>query len=62
MDVKGTFRHLKTGKFYVVLGKVINATNSANLELMIRYADIDNPSVEFVREEQEFLEKFKRFL
>jgi hypothetical protein len=50
-------RHLKSGKTYTIVNdSVINATNKNNDELMVLYTD---DTRFFVRECEEFFEKFE---
>lgn len=52
------WRHIKTGNIYVRLMEVINSTNGENDgQLMIVYESRANEK--FVREKNEFLEKFE---
>lgn len=51
----------KNGKHYVVLGEVINCTNAQDGQIMIYYRFVDDCTVlPFVREKNEFFEKFRR--
>lgn len=59
------WRNKKNQEMYVLLSKsVINATNSANNEVMYLYRKASDHKTEqlFVRLEQEFLEKFEPVL
>lgn len=48
--------HLKTGKIYYVLGNTLNCTNELDGQRMILYTD---GTTLFVREKEEFWNKFK---
>jgi len=52
------YKNLKTDAVYYAVGQVINATNGKENETMILY---ENEYGRFVREEKEFMKKFKRF-
>lgn len=54
------FKHKKSGKFYTVLGTVINATNSNDGQKMILYTgeDLFGKYRLFVRDRAEFFNKF----
>ena len=58
MSHKDEVVHLKTGKTYRMLGKVVDATNSRDGEELILYQNEDGGL--FVREVQEFWVKFAR--
>lgn len=51
--------HKKTGKLYVALGVIINATNACDGQKMVLYAN--EHGMTFVREYEEFWEKFERY-
>jgi len=57
------YEHLKTGHIYDVHSmKIINATNSADSQVMVLYEGENRDGtgrMQFVRELNEFLEKFK---
>ncbi len=54
------YKNNKTGKLYLALGKAINATNEADGQEMISYIDLGITRHSFVREKDEFFEKFTR--
>ncbi len=55
------FRHLKTGNIYEMLrNDVINATNANAEQVMVLYKSDLYPDKLFVREKNEFYEKFKQ--
>lgn len=60
-----TYKHLKTGNLYTVLGIVTNCTNAADNQEMVLYkrlsaTDCSSPlEFCFVREKNEFNEKFQ---
>lgn len=56
-----TYQHIKSGNLYEVLHMgVINATNTITADFeMVLYKPKDNDNHLFVRERNEFLEKFK---
>ena len=55
------FRHLKTGNIYEMLrNDVINATNANTEQVMVLYKSDLYPDKLFVREKNEFYEKFKQ--
>lgn len=51
------FIHIKTGNIYYVLGEAINSTNDRDGQIIIIYSNKEGQV--FVREKNEFLEKFK---
>lgn len=51
------YRNKKNGKIYIVIGKVIDCTNERDGTICILYNDGQKL---FVREENEFFEKFER--
>ncbi len=54
------FRHLKTGNIYeMVRDDVINATNANSEQIMVLYKSNLHRGKLFVREKNEFYEKFK---
>ncbi len=54
------FRHLKTGNIYeMVRDDVINATNANSEQIMVLYKSDLHKDKLFVREKNEFYEKFK---
>ena len=56
IDVQNViWRHNKTGKIYKTLGTVINCTNEQDGQIMYLYTD---GNLTFVREANEFLNKF----
>jgi hypothetical protein len=58
--ITGMYKNKKTGNLYGVLGEAINSTNAQNGQIMVSYFTLDE-NVEykiFVREKNEFLEKF----
>lgn len=55
------FEHLKTGNTYEVLREdVINCTNTNNDQIMVLYKRPEYPDLIFVREKDEFNQKFKK--
>jgi len=53
------YRHIKTGKLYIVLNMgVVNCTNAQEDQVMVAYKNRDFNYV-FVREKEEFLAKFE---
>jgi len=50
----GKWKHKKTGKFYIVIGMVINTTNSVDGQLMVVYRRSDDTYV------KEFKKKFEK--
>ncbi len=53
------FTHLKTGNTYeMVRDDVINCTNANDNQVMVLYKRPDLPDMIFVREKDEFYEKF----
>ena len=63
MSVK-IYKHNKTGVEYLDIGRAINATNAQDQQVMVVYSRIkkrldQESTIIFVREENEFLEKFK---
>lgn len=55
----GLWVNKKTGDKYRVFDETINATNAQNGQLMVAYRNVLNTSKTFVREVNEFLEKFR---
>ena len=54
------FRHLKTGNIYEMLrDDIINCTNANSEQVMVLYKSDLHPDKLFVREINEFYEKFK---
>lgn len=54
------FKHLKTGNTYeMVRDDVINCTNANNDQVMVLYKRADLPNMIFVREKEEFYQKFE---
>lgn len=60
------FQNKKTKKFYKLLGTVINTTNAQDGQIMFVYSSLEDIIEDvyetrkvFVRERQEFLEKFE---
>jgi len=56
------YTHIKTGNLYEIVERnIINATNGANDQIMIMYRRKGDTTgwKTFVREEKEFLEKFR---
>ena len=54
------FRHLKTGNIYEMLrNDVINCTNANSEQIMVLYKSDLHQGKLFVREKNEFYEKFK---
>lgn len=61
------YKHKKTGNIYSVFTKeqVVNCTNAQNGQDMVMYKSIDDKSLSniiFVRERNEFLEKFEPWI
>jgi hypothetical protein len=55
-----SFKHLKTGNIYeMVRDDVINCTNANDEQIMVLYKRTDKPNLIFVREKNEFYQKFK---
>jgi hypothetical protein len=55
------FRHLKTGNIYeMVRDDVINCTNANDEQIMVLYKRADKPDLIFVREKEEFYQKFEK--
>lgn len=52
----GELVHIKTGNIYYYQGLCINATNSADNEIMVKYSNENG--LEFCRDIKEFLSKF----
>ncbi len=52
----GTYRNVKNGNLYEVVGTSLNATNANEGQIMIHYRDMDNQA--YVRDFDEFVEKF----
>ena len=54
------FKHLKTGNIYEMLrDDVINCTNANDDQIMVMYKREDLPDLIFVREKNEFYQKFE---
>ena len=54
------FKHLKTGDTYFMLrDDVINCTNANDHQTMVLYRREGYPELIFVREKEEFFQKFK---
>ena len=54
------FRHLKTGNPYIMVrDDVINCTNANDHQTMVLYRRPDYPELIFVREKEEFYQKFE---
>ena len=54
------FRHIKTGNIYEMLrDDIINATNANSEQIMVLYKSDFHKDKLFVREKNEFYEKFK---
>jgi hypothetical protein len=54
------FKHLKTGNIYqMVRDDVINCTNANDDQIMVLYRREDCPELIFVREKEEFYQKFE---
>ena len=54
------FRHLKTGNTYeMIRDDVINCTNANDHQTMVPYKPPDYPDLIFVREKEEFFQKFE---
>ncbi len=54
------FKHLKTGNiYYVIRDDVINCTNANDDQIMVMYRRDDLPDKVFVREKNEFFQKFE---
>lgn len=59
MEIK--YKHLKTGNIYYLLrDDVINCTNANDHQTMVLYKRDGYPDLIFVREKEEFFEKFKK--
>ena len=57
------FRHLKTGDTYEMISDdVINCTNANDHQTMVLYKRDGYPDLIFVREKQEFYEKFQKIM
>lgn len=56
---QGPVMHIKTGKTYIMCGIVTNATNENDGQSMVLYCSKDGMC--FVREVNEFIEKFERY-
>lgn len=55
------FKHLKTGNIYEMLrDDVINCTNANDEQIMVLYKRVSIPDKIFVREKNEFYEKFEK--
>lgn len=57
-DLVGLWINNKKGTKYCVIGECINCTNAQDGQGMVIYQSVDEPSLVFVREHSEFLEKF----
>lgn len=55
----GYYRNNKNQRIYQVIDVVINTTNKDNEVLMVLYYGLENPFRKFVRELEEFKEKFE---
>lgn len=54
------FKHLKTGNMYEMIREdVINCTNANDHQIMVLYKRDGYPDLIFVREKQEFYQKFQ---
>lgn len=53
------FRHKKTGKFYALLAHGVDATNQRDGTPVVVYSPEDDPHAIYVREREEFYEKFE---
>ena len=53
------YENLKTGKLYIHLAAGIDCTNSRDGIPVVIYCPDDNEHIIFVREENEFYQKFK---
>lgn len=54
------FEHIKTGNIYeMVRDDVINCTNANDDQVMVLYKRPEYPDLIFVREKNEFFQKFK---
>ncbi len=59
MEIK--YKHLKTGNIYYLLrDDVINCTNANDHQTMVLYKRDGYPDLIFVREKEEFFEKFEK--
>ncbi len=57
------FKHLKTGDTYeMIRDDVINCTNANDHQTMVLYKRDGYPDLIFVREKQEFYEKFQKIM
>lgn len=55
------YEHLKTGNIYeLVRDDVINCTNANSEQIMVLYKNPQHPDLIFVREKEEFFQKFKK--
>ena len=58
---QSVWKNKKNQKMYVVLGRMINATNAQDGQLMVRYRPVPyEDGAEYCRSREEFLEKFER--
>ena len=54
------YKHLKTGNIYeVIRDDVLNCTNANDEQIMVLYKNEQSPELFFVREKNEFLQKFE---
>lgn len=54
------YKHLKTGNIYeVIRDDVLNCTNANDEQIMVLYKNEQSPELLFVREKNEFLQKFE---
>ena len=53
------FRHKKTGKFYALLAHGCDCTNSRAGTPVVVYSPEEDPHAIYVREREEFYEKFE---
>ena len=54
------YKHLKTGNIYeVIRDDVLNCTNANDEQIMVLYKKEQSPELLFVREKNEFLQKFE---
>lgn len=57
------FKHLKTGNiYYLVRDDVINCTNANSEQKMVLYRKSGESNLIFVREKEEFFQKFEEML
>ena len=54
------YKNKKNEKVYRIIGRVINATNAQDGQVMFLYEQTENRGKLFVREEKEFFEKFEK--